>query len=311
MIITFVGTNKGNNSAKKVAAAVGAMLSLSNNKKVCIIQISNDATGIEDFYNGKTISQASIGMKQFGFDDHGIDGIIRKADNMKLTKEHFHTACNCMLKSDNRLDILGNSKQKTFLDNIFIDGKTDSVRRVIQSADKLYNFVLVILPNREDIVEAFINEGDVNVCCVRQSEREEPFLTDKKNVMVITNFDPESVYTVKNITKEYKSEGVRLKTFPMIYNTQFRDAYHGQVLLKWILKNCHVNTTDINYDFITALQGLTDYISDTEAEETEEPVPKKRRKNRPTKKKEKRIHVDDPEPTEPEENNNEVSEIRD
>lgn len=300
MIITFSGTNKGNNSSKKVAAAIGAMLSLSNNKKVCIIQISNDSVGIEDLYNGKVLNQSTVGMKELGIDEHGIDSMIRKSDTMKLLSEHYYTACNCMLKSDNRLDVLGGSKQKTFLEDVTSSEKTSSIKRIIEAADKFYNFVLVVMPNQEHIVEAFINVGETHVCCVRQSEKEEAFFTDKRNVLVVSNFDPESVYTLKYITKEYKSEGAKFKAFPMHYNTQYRDAYHGQSLLKWLYKNCNITTTDINYDFITALQKLTDYISDTEAEEIPEPSSPRKREKKKTekvkkerKKKEKKAEVNE------------------
>ena len=305
MVITFVGTDKGSNSSKKVVAAIGSMLSLSNNKRVCIIQITNDQTGVDSLFMGKAFKQSELNkLKKRGVNDKGLDALIRKASSMKLDKDHYHTACNAMLVSDNRLDVLAPSEQKSFIDNIYADNNVDTIKRIIEDAGQFYHFVLVLLPKDERVIQSFITTGDVNVCCLRQSEHEEPYVTDKRNIFVTTNFDPESAYDLKRISKEYHNDDPKAKHFAFLYNTQFRDACHELSLLKWMHKNYNVTTSDINYDFISALQNLTDIVSDTEAEEISEPMPKKRQKAPKLEKPKKRklSDLENPAPEEMEEN---------
>ena len=289
MIITFEGTDKSNNAAKKVVAAVGSMLSLSNNKKVCIIELTNDAVGVEELLRGKKLLNTDI-FKKRGVSDKGIDALIRKASTMKLNKTHFYTAVSALMQSENRLDIVRPSSKKSFYEDLFADENIEPAKRVIQDADKFYDFVLVLMPNNAKIINEFIRLGEVNVSCIRQAGKEEPFLTDKKNTLLVTNYDPESSYDLKRISREYKDDVAKIKckfnTF--LYNTQFRDSCHEFTLLSWMLKNYNVSVTDINYDFISGLQKFVDYISDTEAEETPEPTLKKRVKTPKIRDKKKR-----------------------
>ena len=57
MIITFVGTTKGNNSAKKAATMAAGLLSLSNNKSVCLMQINYDIVDCASYMVGKEMNQ--------------------------------------------------------------------------------------------------------------------------------------------------------------------------------------------------------------------------------------------------------------
>lgn len=272
MIISFIGTNKGNNHCKRAAATLGSLLSLNNNKKVCIIQIFNSDTGIEHLLMGKTYERNQINALNIGVDETGIDGMIRKASSARLSKDDYLASCRAMLNSENRLDVLGVSRTKNFMELIPAENRTELIKAIIHDAEKYYKYVIVVLPNDEDIAGRFITESDINICCVRQADHEEPFLNDKKNVFLVSNFDPESKYTLKEIKKEYHDDDPKAKVFAMPYNIHFQDACFGKELLRWIYKNYNAGVNDFNYLFMEKMQLFTDYISDGVKDDDEDEI---------------------------------------
>ena len=270
MIISFIGTNKGNNHCKRAAATLGGLLSLSNNKKVCVIQICNSEMGIEHLMMGKTYERNAINALNIGVDETGIDGMIRKASSAKLSKDDYVAACKAMLNSENRLDILGVSRTKNFMELIPTENRTELIKTIIHDAEKFYKYVIVVLPNDPDVAGRFITESDINVCCVRQADHEEPYLNDKKNVFLVPDFDPESKYTLKEIRKAYHDDDPKAKIFAMPYNIQFRDACYSRELLRWMYKNYNADINDFNFTFIDKMQKFADFVSDTVKDDGEE-----------------------------------------
>lgn len=316
MIITMNGTDKGGNHVKWAAAMIGSMLSLSNNKKVCIIQLSHNVVGLETTMVGKIDkgNETGVDTNRLMISDNGIDNLMRKAATMKLTMDHFQNSCRCMLKTENRLDVLGISKANNFIDSLKAEGKIDDIKRIIRSADEFYNFVIVVLPSNEWISSQFIPMADHNICCVRQADAEEIYIgytkekkSDKdptvyiQNSILVTNFDEESMYNLnvvqkiyrKNIDKEELGSKIKFKVYAMPYNIRFNDACYSNDLLRWIYKNYNASISDINYNLIHSMQKFVNEITGTEEEEAFVPTLKKRQKFKKEPKEKKQIKAED------------------
>lgn len=317
MIITMNGTNKGGNNVKWAAAMMGSLLSLSNNKKVCIIQLSHNVVGIETTMVGKIDKENETGASanRLMVSDDGIDNLMRKAATMKLTSDHFQTSCRCMLKTENRLDVLGISKAGNFIDSLKAEGKIDDIKRIIRSANEFYNFVIVVLPSNEFISSQFIPMADHNICCVRQADVEEIYLgyrkdksSDKEkdshehvqNSILVTSFDEESMYNLnaiqkmyrKSIDKEENGSKVKFKVYAMPYNIGFSDACYSNDMLRWIYKNYNAGVSDINYTLINTMQNFVNDITDTYETKQFEPTLKKKQKKEKPKKEKQQIKLE-------------------
>lgn len=302
MIITFVGTEKGNNSAKKAAAMTAGLLSLANNKSVCLMQINYDNIDCVSYMIGKEMKESASGsLDAFNTTEilKGLDALTNKTNSMPvLSADDVYAATENLLKTENRLDVLGASKKENFDSEIRSQAKFDSVARVIKSltassdddTDKIsfYDHVVIYIPNNCPRIGDLITMSDMNICCIRQGEREEPLLNEKNNTFLITHFDERSIYNIKYIKKAYSKDDPKAKVFVMPHNVYFKDACIAQDLRRWLVKNYNPSIDEENYDFVHAMQNFVDYITDSSAVYEPEPTVKKKKKPE-KKKKEKKV----------------------
>lgn len=302
MIITFVGTTKGNNSAKKAATMAAGLLSLSNNKSVCLMQINYDIVDCASYMVGKEMKDSASGsLDAFNTASilKGIDALISKANSMPvLSADDIYTATENMLNTENRLDVLMASKKENFDSEIRSQARLDSIARVIKSMttstddeiDKisLYDHVVIYVPNSCPRIGDIITLSDMNVCCIRQGEREEPLLNEKDNTFLVTHFDERSIYNAKYIKKAYSKDDPKARVFVMPHNVYFKDACIAQDLRTWLVKNYNPSMDEENYGFVHAMQNFVDYITDSSAVDEPEPTVKKKKKPE-KKKKEKKV----------------------
>lgn len=298
MLITFVGTDKGNNSAKKAAALTAGLLSLSNGNRVCLLQLGYDTKDMVSLLIGKEKTESAVSvLDTFGTTEimKGLDALMSKANTESiLSADTLYSAADAMITTENRFDVMLGSKKESFDTELKSNMKFASLKKVLTSmtasendveAEIPYDFVVLYIPNNCPRLGELVALSDINVCCVRQGEREEPLLNDTKNVFLITHYETESVYDVKYIKKAYAKDCSKAQVFPMLHNVSFKDACMGMNLRKWLVKNYAITEDDDNYEFVSKMQKFVNYISDTEQVYEPDPTPLKRQK----KKKEKTV----------------------
>lgn len=291
MLITFVGTEKGNNGAKKAATLAAALLSLSNNKKVCLMQLDYDTKDMVSLLVGKMKNEGvSEKLDTLGTSEimSGIDALISKANTASvLTADSLYAGVEAMVTTENRFDVLSASRKENFDAEIASNSKFAAFKRAISfmtssEADSEvimpYDYVIMFVPYDCPRLGEIIAMSDLNVCCVRQDLREEPMLNEKNNVFLITHYDANSVYDSKFIKKAYSKDTTKAPFYVMPHNVGFKDACIAMELRRWIVKNYNVSEEDDNYDFINKMQKFVNRISNSEAVDEAEPSAKKRKK---------------------------------
>lgn len=121
----------------------------------------------------------------------------------------------------------------------------ESSRRILQEADLI---VVNLCQNKQLLSHFFRNYSDIQ----------------KKAFYVIGNYDSESVITRSDIIGRYRLDRRRVGTIP--YNRRFADALTKGNVVSFLLKHYNCEVTDINYDFMCALQDTVHKLEQAKAE---------------------------------------------
>lgn len=294
MLITFVGTDQGNNSAKKAAVLSAALLSLANNKKVCLLELGYTANDMVSLLIGKEKKESAVSaLDEFGTSEimKGIDALMSRANvDSSVPIDALYAAADAMITTENRFDVMMSTRKENFDAEIRSNSKFNAFLKVLNSMTKsreddaesnvAYDYVILYIPNSCPRLGEIVALSDVNVCCLHQGEYEEPMLNEANNVLLVTHYDNESIYDLKHIKKAYTKDCPKAPVFAMLHNIGFKDACTALDLRKWLVKNYSLREEDDNYEFIHKMQRFVDYISDSEAAPDPEPTVNRKKKDK-------------------------------
>ena len=288
MIITVRGLKNGLANAASVTALLAAMTAIVKSKKTLAIQITPyDAASILDYLEGKQLHAEEINAGFKVWKDEGIDALLVRSETSDLTKEHFDQTATAISDKENLFDVLKPTQKKEF----FAFMKWDAIVNIIEGAKTVYDYIFILLAEMPELIEIAKEKADENIIVIPQGPKVEIDDDLTKTTLIVNDFEKDSIYTSKNIAKEY---GVK-KIYTLPHNYQYRDALLQKTLLDFVLKNKKDIKADVNFDFTSSVMSLLGKyvagINDDEDEDIEKTMPKK-------KPKEEKMQADEIDPIE-------------
>ena len=250
MVITVTGNNRKKNKCVFATAALAGMNALTKGEKNIVIQLINpDLDSVESMMVGTAKSKTIID-EGVTFNNEGIDTLLRLVETNKVTKEEFDQMC-LALRGDNRLDIAEMTKNVNFIN--MLSGKMEEIKLLIRYAQGVYDNIFLILPARKPDIVRQINElpiVDRCIYCIRQGyTQHSEFYGGSKAMLLITDFDFASQFTVQNIRNLY-NVGKKIDICMIPYNINAKDAANMNKLYRFIAENRDVSALDINAEWV-------------------------------------------------------------
>lgn len=264
MIILVSGTEESRNSAISTVTALAAVSAVRFSQKTLVLPLFYSKDKIDEILNGVNYEKEKSDQRDFT--DTGVDGLMRRAISSNIGQMHFNGLCTPMLKGQNMLDIAEGTGRSAFdqesLKNI------GSIKLLLRKANEFYNCVFVMVDNdNRELKQAISEVADIHIFCIKQGKPETVHFYDKnKSMIVITNFDGESKFSVNWVKKMYK--GVPVK--PMPFNIEFRDAKYSQNALSFFIRNESAEGDNPNFEFISALYEIYEEIIENKPDDEEE-----------------------------------------
>ncbi|MCI8352183.1 MAG: hypothetical protein HFJ58_00905 [Clostridia bacterium] len=200
--------------------------------------------------------------------DNGIEGLSKIANSGKITPEIIQNYTHVVYR--NRLEILygyRNMQERSTKEEYL---KTlEFYKDIIQNANKYYDMVLVDLDKKlnNDIIRQILKISDVLVYNIEQKmnmineflKMREELDSQSKNKIVLNvgNFDENSKYTIKNISRY---AGIRRDLTVIPYNTLFFEAASEEAVADLFLKIINVSEADKNSKFIKQVKETVEKI---------------------------------------------------
>lgn len=235
--------------------ATSSMLAVEHNNRTMVTQTQLSHSTLESAFTKRTTKGDLL-----NFSDTGIDALERLARSKRLTDEKVSDYTISVING--RLELLvGSSKpSKTMYENI--DSVLDTIFTV---SSKFYDFCMVDVHSgtQNKMTRRVLDEADLIVVNLNQNvhvldrffNKEDwiEVLDEKPYVIVLSQYDPNSHYSVKNIQRKYKCKKPIL-TVP--YNTAFRDACNNRDVVEFFLRTSKAKKNNQNHFFVTEVQKL-------------------------------------------------------
>ncbi len=266
MIITLRGTHHHTKAVVEAGALLAASTALVKSKKTILLQFTaTETVSALNVLRGKELQANMInGMKVF--EEDGLDTLAMYSDTQQIGKEQLDDTTSAIMEKANLFDVLKPSNQKEFYETLDVS----ALRKIIDGAKEVYDYVYVILPSNEYIVKKICELADENIIVVPHGPASTKYVKteDKKPVSyLVTDYEPNSKFSAKILQKAYGTK--RLYTIP--HNYLYKDALLDNNLLGFVLTNKKNMKEDINYAFTSSVMKLLNrYVAGTDDDEDNE-----------------------------------------
>lgn len=265
-VVTFWNDKKEQTGKTLSAVAVATYMAIEHNYKILVI-----STG----FNGKTLDNCfwkeKKAKKNFGIFgpntnvamENGIEGLSKMVKSNKISPESITNYTRIIFKDT--LEILqsfkGNRENYEEIKEHYVD--------VINLANRYYDLVFVDLDMElgNDVINTILENSNLIVASLSQrltsidsfiEKREEmPILKSKKTLILISRYDRNSKYTVKNISR-YMGEKNKVSTIP--YNTLFFEACEEAKVVDLFLSIRKISEDDVNGMFLSEVKRTAENI---------------------------------------------------
>ncbi|MDQ0271213.1 hypothetical protein [Cytobacillus purgationiresistens] len=255
-IISFWGPIQGQVSTTSNLIAASLILALDKENKKTIITQTEWSKSTLEYAFLKEENENDI----FTFSDSGIDALERMAKSHRLTSEKLMDYTKAILR--NRLDLLTGS---TKTNKEMFEGMSGILEMVLSLSKDCYDYTLVDLPrgSANSMTKKTLQNSDLIVVNLNQNIHVlESFFKKKDNleilegkpyIIVLSQYDPESRFSVKNIQRRYK---IKQPIYTIPYNTDFRDTMNQQNVTEFFLRAKNFKKGHQNFYFISEIRRL-------------------------------------------------------
>ena len=265
-IVTFWNDKKEQTGKTLSAVAVATYMAIEHNYKILVISTGfNDKTLDNCFWKEKK-AKKNFGI--FGPNtnvamENGIEGLSKMVKSNKISPESITNYTRRIVKDT--LEILqsfkGNRENYEEIKEHYVD--------VINLANRYYDLVFVDLDMElgNDVINTVLENSNLIVASLSQrltsidsfiEKREEmPILKSKKTLILISRYDRDSKYTVKNISR-YMGEKNKVSTIP--YNTLFFEACEEAKVVDLFLSIRKISEDDVNGIFLSEVKRTAENI---------------------------------------------------
>lgn len=247
------GANDSSYHSDRIAAAIACVSSFEYKKSVLILPMTTKFK-VEEILSGKRMKQSSVSKRGYAFDDSGMDGLIRRAEQGTLTADAFSDCCIHIIKEANSFDIAKNTSRPDLAE--FIIKNESLISQLVRNANVVYNEVILLADtDNEDTLKALERISEKEVTVIPQGNKRE-FSSKSDSILVINDYDQSSVFTYKHMKEIYKLRS-DVKLYPIPYNIAFKDACRTEKAIDYFSANVKLDKSfDDNYNFITCVSNL-------------------------------------------------------
>lgn len=265
-VVTFWNDKKEQTGKTLSAVAVATYMAIEHNYKILVISTGfNDKTLDNCFWKEKK-AKKNFGI--FGPNtnvamENGIEGLSKMVKSNKIAPESITNYTRIIFKDT--LEILqsfkGNRENYEEIKEHYVN--------IIDLANKYYDLVFVDLDMElgNDVINTVLENSNLIVASLSQrltsidsfiEKREEmPILKSKKTLILISRYDRDSKYTVKNISR-YMGEKNKVSTVP--YNTLFFEACEEAKVVDLFLSIRKISEDDVNGMFLSEVKRTAENI---------------------------------------------------
>ena len=265
-VVTFWNDKKEQTGKTLSAVAVATYMAIEHNYKILVISTGfNDKTLDNCFWKEKK-AKKNFGI--FGPNtnvamENGLEGLSKMVKSNKISPESITNYTRIIFKDT--LEILqsfkGNRENYEEIKEHYVD--------VINLANRYYDLVFVDLDMElgNDVINTILENSNLIVASLSQrltsidsfiEKREEmPILKSKKTLILISRYDRNSKYTVKNISR-YMGEKNKVSTIP--YNTLFFEACEEAKVVDLFLSIRKISEDDVNGMFLSEVKRTAENI---------------------------------------------------
>ncbi len=266
MVTIVRGTKRSHNGALKIAATIAAMSAYDLHRKTLILQIANNLSDIAYELAGHMSSDEE---KAYGFENNnnetGIDALLARAATGSITEKQFDALVDPISKEKHELDVAATTNTDITIEYT-ISENLDTFRQILESAagdteaDAPYDNVIIVANGKNEELLALIRPFvDNEVVCVGQNAaefKEAEENKESKRIIVVNDFSEESVYNLRYMKKEYKSQNV----YPMPHNILLSDATNSGRISSYIAENLQVDASNVNFAVIDSLRKINNFL---------------------------------------------------
>ena len=266
-IVTFwSGTDEqcGNTSS---SLAFATQTAIEHNMRVLLISTSLNDSIIKDSF-WKPTTNNGLGLfsvnRKLAFEANGVEGLDRVIRSNKISPDIITDYTKIVLAD--RLEILlGIEGTQGQFDLI-----KDRYSQIIQLAGKFYDMVVVDLDrkigkqaeqdilNISDIVIAMVTQRAKQIEKVKKIILQNNILNEKKTILAIGKYLPDTKYNAKNITRNILKKRDLINIIP--YNSLFFEATQEGKVIDLFLSFMRLREKDQNFTFIQELDRLYETI---------------------------------------------------
>lgn len=197
------------------------------------------------------------------YDDLGLDALARLAKSNRLKTSSIPDYTHTLLKR--RLDLLTGTTKK---DPTLFENMSEVIPTVFELARKEYDLTIIDAHSgsRDQVSNKAMQQADLIVVNLTQNisvldrffnkEDWHESLNSKPYIIVLSQYDEQSRYSVKNIQRKYKHKG---KIYTVPYNSQFRDSCNDGDARDFFLRNAMMKKTPKS-NFISEVTRLSKAI---------------------------------------------------
>lgn len=233
-IISFWNNNTGKIGQTYSAIAIATHMAIEHNYKILLLSTRyNDQVTMEAFgFNQSTQALNRLTNNKNSMElESGIEGMTKLANASRLTPDVVPNYTRMVFKD--RLEVLGAPKEKAG-ERVEYSRIYNSIKDILNVARKYYDIIFVDLNNglSDSTTREILEMSNIIILNMEQKmaefdrlvelkEKEKQLLTPKKTLTLINNYDRESKYTSKNVTR-YLNEKKEILTVP--YDNVFAEA---------------------------------------------------------------------------------------
>jgi hypothetical protein len=258
-LISFWGTVHGQAGTTSNLVSVASMVSLEYNLRTMISQTQWSRSTLETSFLKREFKGGML-----SFSDTGLDALERLAKSNRLSPEIIPDYTTSLLKE--RLDLLMGSEKpnKSMFENM------NSVLSTILDASKQqYDLCMVDVHSgtQNNTTHQVLKESDLIVVNLNQNihvlnrffNKEDwlDVLDEKPYIIVLSQYDPQSHYNVKNIRRRFNC---KKPIFTVPYNTDFRDACNDQNAIEFFLRARNFSKNHESSYYVEEVRKLTSEI---------------------------------------------------
>ena len=265
-VVTFWNDKKEQTGKTLSAVAVATYMDIEHNYKILVISTGfNDKTLDNCFWKEKK-AKKNFGI--FGPNtnvamENGIEGLSKMVKSNKISPESITNYTRIIFKDT--LEILqsfkGNRENYEEIKEHYVD--------VINLANRYYDLVFVDLDMElgNDVINTILENSNLIFASLSQRlsfidsfieiREEMPILKSKKTLILISRYDRNSKYTVKNISR-YMGEKNKVSTIP--YNTLFFEACEEAKVVDLFLSIRKISEDDVNGMFLSEVKRTAENI---------------------------------------------------